>query len=597
MKFTLLLLTLSLNTYALDCGGIPEGQVVRMDQGSGPLAKAAVQDQDGVGSCYANQSSLLLQSIIPGNPNLSYLNLGLYYTNDKSLEEQRSKGNYLYTLDGKDKSGAVLYENGSAIRGGFACQTIQAALERQKRSGTGSVCKAEDVSLEHNFFNEKGNFSDAYHKQEASLTKASRYMNTYQRHFGYAFQEGMADMQEKREEADRFSKALSSFVKNSSDTFFAEKCTKQDPDKIEKALTNALTRALNNHPECIVKNRLMSSQGPACKSFEQFGYISVVTSNNASKINFLFLNDHRQKLIKSLPTFFSDKSGFNSFEGKLNNFAKSIDKSKTTPAQKDNFIKELSAAFSPEDKSTLQVEYDRIALGKIDGCKSQNVLTYFKDKKEFLEKAKSDTVLCNYSELLERAADLARVLPEKSFSDMSSFVDFITKKAGLKYDEALLSLIAKDCSPDKRVMIPEDLKCQTSRVLFDEGEFTSSGPSAKFNREVKESRDKMFANIRDNKAVGLDICTKFWKDPSYNFHKENSSTKYQTCANTGTHGFHAITMIGYRCKDNKLQYLAQNSWGPNWKLDGDPYEIENGKIWMDEEKLFMNLDNINYLSQ
>ena len=107
----------------------------------------------------------------------------------------------------------------------------------------------------------------------------------------------------------------------------------------------------------------------------------------------------------------------------------------------------------------------------------------------------------------------------------------------------------------------------------------------------------MFASIRDNKAVGLDICTKFWKDPSYDFHKENSSTKYQSCANTGTHGFHAITMIGYRCKDNRLQYLAQNSWGPNWKLDGNPYEIENGKIWMDEEKLFMNLDNINYLSQ
>ena len=89
MKIALLLLTLSLNTYALDCGGIPEGQVFRLDQGDGPLSKAAVQDQDGVGSCYANQSSLLLQSVIPDHPNLSYLNLGLYYTNDKAFEEQR----------------------------------------------------------------------------------------------------------------------------------------------------------------------------------------------------------------------------------------------------------------------------------------------------------------------------------------------------------------------------------------------------------------------------------------------------------------------------------------------------------------------------
>lgn len=597
MKIALLLLTLSLNTYALDCGGIPEGQVFRLDQGDGPLSKAAVQDQDGVGSCYANQSSLLLQSVIPDHPNLSYLNLGLYYTNDKAFEEQRNKGNYLYTLDKKTADGKTLYESKSAINGGFACQTIQAALDRQRKSGVGSLCKAEDVALEHNFFNEKGNFQDNTHKQEASLTGASRYMNSYQKRFGFAFQEGMVNMQEKREEADRFSNALRNFVKNSSDSFFTERCTQKDEDKLDRLISNAITRAINLHPECVSKNRINTDAGAACKGFDSLGFISVSTIGNSSKINFILLNKHRKKLFKEMDRFFTNKEGVGKFESNVTSLLKGFNKSKTTAAQKDSFAKEIMSSMGTEDKKALQNEYNRIALGQIDACKSQNVLAYFKDKKEFQDKAKSDTVLCNYSELIERAADLAKVLPEKTFSDMNAFVDFITSKAGLKYDEALLSLIAKDCAPDKRVKIPENLKCESTRVLMDANDFGTDGPKEKFIKTVTDNRTKMFASLKDNKAVGLDICTKFWKEPTYDFHKESSSIKFQTCTNTGVHGFHAITMIGYRCQNNKLQYLAQNSWGPTWQLDGNPYEIEDGKIWMDEEKLFMNLDNINYLSQ
>lgn len=597
MRTALLFLTVSLNVYALDCGGIPEGQVIRLDQGDGPLAKAAVQDQDGVGSCYANQSSLLLQSVIPDHPNLSYLNLGLYYTNDKTLEEQRNKGNYLYTLDKQTSDGKTLYESKSAINGGFACKTIQAALDRQRVSGFGSLCKAEDVALEHTFFNDKGNFEDSRHKQEIALTGASRYMNSYQKHFGFAFQEGLTSMQGKREEADRFSNALRNFVKNSSDSFFAEKCSKKDEDKFERLITNSITRALNAHPECISKNRINSSAGPACQGFDRLGYISVNTTNNSSKINFIFLNEHRQKMFKAMDGFFANKDGYEKFESNLTTFMKQLDKSKTAATQKDKFAKEILSSMSPEDKNAMQIEYNRIALGKFDDCKSQNVLAYFKDRKEFQDKAKADAVLCNYSELIERASDLAGVLPEKTFSDMSAFVDFITSKAGLKYDDALLSLIAKDCAPEKRVTIPENLKCESSRVLFDSDDFTPEGPKETFITTVTQNRQKMFASIKDKKAVGLDICTKFWNQPEYDFHKENSSTKFNTCSNTGIHGFHAITMIGYRCQNNKLQYLAQNSWGPTWNIPGDPYEIEDGKIWMDEEKLFMNLDNINYLSQ
>lgn len=599
MKFGLLLLVICFNALALECGDLPEGQVVRLDQGNGSLAQSAVQDQDGIGSCYANQASLLLQTVVPGNPNLSYLNLGLYYTNDKTLKKTRDQGNNLYTVDGKKEDGTVVPESGSAIVGGFACQTIEAALARQKSTGVGSVCKAEDVSLEHSFFNAKGNFDDSSHKQEASLTKASRYMNSYQKRFGFAFEPNQTSsrFQKQREEADKFSLALQKFVKNSSDAFFAEKCTKQDTEKMDRIVANMLTRAINAHPECLVKGRISPAAGAACKSLDQFGFVAVSSFNNSSKINFILLSEHRQKMLKSLPAMYKDKSGFDNFMNNMFGLFKQMDKSKSTPAQKEAFSKNLNAAISPEDKKALEADYERVALGQIDGCKSENILTYFQNKKEFLEKAKADTVLCNYSELLERAVELAGVLPEKAINDMSTFIDFITAKAGMKYDEALLALIAKDCSPSKRVMIPENLKCSPSRVLFEHSDVAEGSTTGKFATTVRENRAKMFSSIRESRGVGLDICTKFWKEPGYDFHRESSSTKFATCGNSGVHGFHAITMIGYRCKDNRIQYLAQNSWGPNWKLEGNPYEIENGKIWMDEDKLFRNLDNINYLSQ
>lgn len=592
MKIGLLLSLISLNAFALDCGDIPEGKVVRLDQGSGSLAKAAVQDQDGIGSCFANQGALMLQAILPGNPNLSYLNLGLYYATDKTLKDRRAKGDKTYTRNLTGANGQVTAV-GSGIYTGNTCDTINAALDRQKATNAGVLCKAEDVALEHSFFKGDNNFLDDGDVQEKSLAQASRYMNAYQKTFGNV--EDGERRQGQREKADQFKIALNRFVKNSGDAYFSKKCSQNNPEVILTAIENAFSRALNDNPQCI-SGKTLSTAGP-CQNFGQMGEIQVMggVSKN-SKIAFIQNSKSRASTKKAITPLFQIKSGLPDFMNGLSSALAKSDGLKGTPVDKEKFAKMIVSSISPKDMNNIKSDYDRIALNKMDDCKASNVLSYFKDKKDFLEKAKKDVVLCNYSELLNSASELAGTMPAKSFKNMSGFVDFITDKAGLKYDDAIMSLIANDCTPEKRISLPTTLKCERRANVLDTSDFPGNSISPKAAGMIKENRTRIMANMAENRAVGIDICSKFWKEPSYDFHKEDAKTKLATCGNAGPHGFHAITAIGYRCKNNRIQYLSQNSWGPNWKPENKEFEVEEGKIWMDEDRMFKNTLNLNYIT-
>ena len=92
MKIALLtmFLTLSATALAQNCGEMQNGEIIRVDEGNKSLANFRVQDQDGLGSCYANAASLLLQSALPNNPEVSYLHLATLYKTE-GLKNQRSE--------------------------------------------------------------------------------------------------------------------------------------------------------------------------------------------------------------------------------------------------------------------------------------------------------------------------------------------------------------------------------------------------------------------------------------------------------------------------------------------------------------------------
>lgn len=119
----------------------------------------------------------------------------------------------------------------------------------------------------------------------------------------------------------------------------------------------------------------------------------------------------------------------------------------------------------------------------------------------------------------------------------------------------MTNLIAKDCQANKRLRVRDNLECADYENPITQKTFTNP---KKLQQETLQTRGKMMKNLKDNRALGINLCTKFWNEPNYKWlKKESEATKNKACE-----GLHAVAVIGYRCKNNKVQCLGQNSWGP-----------------------------------
>lgn len=593
MKVASLLFLVTANAFALDCAGMPEGLVVRLDRKGGPLEKSAIQDQDGVGSCYANQASIMLQSVIPTNPNLSYLNLGLYYATDYTIPKLRGNQNSSYMHP---------QSKGSVIDGGFSCKAINAALARQKQTNAGVLCKSSDVNIEHSFFSQAGSKPD---NQNKVLTASADYMTKYQSVFGKPEDLNSATLQSNRAKADQFKIALKKFIQNAGDGY-ARECNALSTGWKDKGgqykrtsamldmVENALIKAFTDNPKCMTN----PASSETCQSLAQYAKMaSKDPKSKSSQVDFSLSEQLKTQLKNAESTIFKNTDQDKVLQ-EIANQLKIADKSKNTEQDKKFIANIVMKSIYPSDLKNLSSDANSNQSNDVELCKQGKFMSAFTTGR-FITEASKDVVLCNYKGLLSNARDLASTLPMKTAKDMSTFVDFITEKAGLKYDEAILPLIATDCSVDKRVLIPEELKCNQVVMNFAAGDFKSGSKApatAAATEVIKANRKRMLSSLDSDTALGITVCSKYWKDPNYGYNTyPTREQRAQSCQN-GRDSFHSIAAIGYRCKNNRIQYLAQNSWGPNWKEPNKDIEFENGKAWLDEDTLFQNLETIDYMS-
>lgn len=579
LKLTTLLIlaTPFTNLHALDCGGLKEGEEVRLDSPGKSLHKASVQDQDGLGTCYSNTASLLLQSVLPDNPNVSYLNLALYYAQDTNRTKEEGAFYVKPTAENQNEK--------NLTDGGFTCETINLAKKRQDATKKNVICKSQDVALEHEFFNkEKNAYEDLDHIQNYTLLGASKYLSAYAQTFG-------ADLSvngklKKREEADKFAKNLDEYIKANIDPALKEFCSTPSLDYFESSMAKAIVKTLNQFPDCLSNNAI--NQGiDHCKIFSDLG---VLEFNEKTKtLNFEFKDEVIAPLFAFPEIIFQKNVSRKKFDENINQFITKNIKSKQPYAIMNSFLNSFSNNMLTADKNFLDRQYSYVVQGDTTTCMRNNQLAYFWHSNLFLENAKKDKYLCQYENLLETIPDLVTLAPESLISDTKSLMDFILlKETEIKYDQGIANLIANDCSPDKRLRLPEKLNCaDTSTELTPE----QLKNEAIFNQHVLSHRKNFMANLNNDRPLSIDYCTRYWYESGYKLHELGNDKKYDKCMESGVHGFHATAMIGYRCKNNKIQYLSQNSWGPNWKLDDPKFEIENGKIWLDEKELFENLIN------
>lgn len=561
---------------AQSCHGVGDGEVVRLDAPGKPLHNFRTQDQDGLGTCYANTASVLLQSKLKNNPEVSYLNLAFMYAEKHSAPAVRQNGQDSGFQPKKNPTDSDAF----LIDGGFTCETIMAAKER------GGVCKRSDVALE-SFFHSDGTTvaADSSWIQKDLINKLSRYYDGIFHSFERKQNKPENQLPgilsflapKQKEEPNRFQEyklALKNVLNKGREKYSEATCLKPDTAQSEEVLKNILARIYqySNNPKNFKNKdfkRIMETGrkfGSTYKMKTSQGYkLEIDIQPQAKKA----LKDVYLKTITETPEANAEET-----------FLKTL--SKIHPSFNEKMLKAIGG-LSDQDKVHLAIDEDRYVRKNIEECKKAQKLEYFTSDDGFMKDFNSDTCLAKYSNHAENIRQLVTTLDKANMRNIDSLYSFLMDLPEMNYEQAMMRMVGPDCPDDKKIKLPEDLQCEGKDITYPYGEQTAATDAA-FLQETKTRLKNVAADaFKSGNAVGLSICTGFW-DP---LNPDQFYNKTKQCPTT-THGFHAVAMVGYRCKAGQMQYLIQNSWG-DWAAANTRFaETEPGKAWISEEDLAKN---------
>lgn len=557
--------------YAQSCDGIPDGEIKRLDQPGKSLENFRTQDQDGLGTCYANTASVMLQSRLPGHPEVSYLNLAFMYAEKHEAPGVRQNGKDT----GFKKKKLPTDDDSFLVDGGFSCETIMAAKER------GGVCKRNDVALEKMFHSSGSSVaSDSTFLQKEVLSRLSKYYDGIFKDFGREESKSPKGVlsflspEQKTSRFDDYKAALKKVLTQKKEQYNREQCLKPDTKNAEAIIENIIARIyqISNDPRNS-KNKMMPAMlatqrklGSAIKIMTSRGYEMDIDVHESTKEA---LKDYIKEISEN-PAVDQEAALFKTI-------------SKISPAFNQKVFMALGG-FSDVDKVNLTVDYERYVKKDVKSCMDQAQLEYFvKDdglKKDF----QNDGCLSQYADHADNIRQLVTTLDKVNLKNIDSLYGFLMELPDMNYEQAMMKVVGPDCPDNKKIPLPNDLHCESGSFFYPDSENATAATDAAFLRETKTKlKDLARESMQSGSAVGLSICTGFWnKDNPNQFYN-----KTKQCP-TSIHGYHAVTMVGYRCRAGKMDYLIQNSWG-DWAQSKERFpEMENGKAWISEEDMAKN---------
>ena len=164
--FGTVLLLLGRCSFAVEPSALPDcpGEEVRLDQPGMPLEHSPVQDQDGLGICYASSSTLLLQAALKDHPEVSAIDLAV---NTYKKDQEKNKGGSLFYTE-MDSKGKPLGKPELFITAGLVCEAFNAAKvngvcprahsQIESASGIGGVGYSDEMSAQSEILNETAHF-------------------------------------------------------------------------------------------------------------------------------------------------------------------------------------------------------------------------------------------------------------------------------------------------------------------------------------------------------------------------------------------------------------------------------------------------------
>jgi len=520
---------------ATDCATLKDREVVRLDVKGRSLENLKPQDQDGLGICYANATSLVLQSIIPNHPDVSYLNIAIHEATSKlNINKSLLSPNTPVDIYTKKTNSTT----SPPFDAGSSCASIRTLVDRQKAYGKPILCPRDSINLEN-----MASSPEFSWEQFENILNASTYMNEFQTTF-------KLNSEESKKQYHAFRNSLAKVIIEQKNYFKKNGCNKITPIG-NNPFFNLFVQLLRIEPTCL-KVRDLSS--PVCRTILSIFDTGQILSNGAIKIE--TFNSDLLKIL-NLKTFENLKNKSpSSFRDNL------LFSVKLVASLNEEESKVIANAIDQIPKDVMEKQSDQINEIKINGfsnlCAEQETLKYLQSEK-FKDYWKSEMPNCTNPKLMESLANLVGKYPLKEIGKFDNVTEFILKNAGLNFNMAMKTLFAADCDDKNKILIPENLTCKQEQYVPD--------------KDKVATNSIISGNLKNDIPVVGIICGNIYKDPAI--------ADRNNCEN------HLVTIIGMKCVDGKNNYLIQNSWGKNFIPPNNVLipEPGNGSAWFDEKSL------------
>ena len=584
IRFLIVYFLLNLAAHSADCSysngkilvSVKNGESVSLRDEGKSLADHEVQDQDGLGTCYANATSAVLKSVLPDHPDISYTNAALSSASHGwSQNWKNGKNNYIKNNENH------------FISGGYVCETI-AGLKNSGGACPRDLSITEAESLNNSYIQERlfdglgayfdhinkiKNNPDLFEKFKDQLALSVETIKS-------ANEDILLDCNKKKQKYPVES-AISSIIENQFEILNKDNtpCSKARFEQLKKMLTEN---------SIIEEDRIETEIDQAYQS----KFKKIIEENAGIKIK--------------VDKYLSDEYTY--YNSKAFDKASSILLGKKIQVLLDDLgLEEVSKVcpapahiLNESPQITGESFLKMMLFDKIDRCH---------ELKDLIIDASPECRPIKDVDLITSAltplVELGEILDDQMLSKLTS--------TDARYGNQLKNILTPECR-DKQNLIPmNDLSCATFYMCdankgIDNGVY--NGPvGGCYNMSSARSMMRMqtIRNINQNKALGIGVCTSFFDNPDI---------KTNFCKDAGDgvegHSYHEMTISGYRCVEGKIEYEILNSWGGHCIInnnDGvtfknkavecqqDEYGNPTGVMWIKEDVLVDSTLDISVVTQ
>jgi hypothetical protein len=630
---------------------------VRLDQKGGTLAGLQVQDQDGLGTCYANAASLLLQAADPNHRRFSYVSMAMTYAQN-NLTNQYGIGKF----DKERERYDFFFE------GGDSCEVIK-SVQRKKFTCSQESMKFEDLSTKNKL--------NAYEAQYDMFEKV--------KNLNYLFWHS-ANIKSSENGPRKIIALYDDFIGSkkvealnfcSKNNYFAPEMILQDlaviyQDKIDKQAlaTKSAEDELAQSQKKLdsqksktqkLQEHIAQNEKDLLALYPKLSSIEELREWNNKKIaaKISLKKEKHQELKLKLDQLDSSKTELKNEltqegldEKIVEEKSKIVDEQKLLAADLEKKLSQLGtitktnnadAQFQDQFNFTsnndsltaLKTNYENLFRSNLK-VKNED-LDYSKPFTDFFASLALDSQgldFTNYNFDLDReefSAKFDKDACQKKYiesifnTDSSTFKDqFIEygtcQNANFSAHNKLLSELSKilyylsdthsvDQLADVVKLMPGNV--DLARAMLGPKCLEGGALPVPQKSCVKEyvgdiinslgNKDLAYANIqskfnshlKNGSPLVVAVCTEFFNVPF----DSKQCTQREKKNGVANHSMHAVAVIGKDCKNGKTRYLIQNSWGEDYCPDNSQLEClkNRGAFWVDSAVLFNNTREFEYL--